>query len=204
MACSASRGVLDEVVKLLVGYQGPVLSDLLETDLVRLAMLCKVTSCEPGDVVVNTWDKPDVMHIALDGAFQVVATSSGDLAEVTRIERGDPFGDFVMVTGMKRASALLCANRGRIVCVPKKSLDEILDRRSSAFYRQLYETVNSRISRLAPTKTDLLNVEDQGLATPKSTGIQQRAESWTSPVIFSIPALLLDYLFVHDLLRSMI
>jgi CRP-like cAMP-binding protein len=79
---------------------------------------------EPGDIIFNEGDSGDLMFIVLEGAVAMSMEVDGKQKSVSRMGRGEFFGESALITDLPRTSTATAATPASLLPVVRKDLIE--------------------------------------------------------------------------------
>jgi MFS transporter, DHA3 family, macrolide efflux protein len=138
---------------ILGGFRGEVRDDLIESS--------RVVEAEPGTAIVRRGEASDAAYFILEGsAVAGVELDGGDYRVLSRMSRGDYFGEIAALTDSPRTANVVADEPTRLMEVPSAALRRLMD--EPAMNQLILGTMTERLGRTAAI-TDL----------PRFAGIDQ-------------------------------
>jgi MFS family permease len=147
----------------LGGLRGEVRDALIHSSLVIAA--------EPGTVIVRRGEASDAAYFILEGgAVAGVELDSGDYRVLSRMSRGDYFGEIAALTGSPRTANVVADEPTSLLRVPSEALRRLMG--EPAMSQLILATMNERLGRTAAI-TDLPRFAGMDQATAKDLRTEQ-------------------------------
>jgi F420-non-reducing hydrogenase small subunit len=161
----------------------PLAADVSSADLAQIWKVAAETRWfEGGETIFEEGQPGAEMYIVLDGAVEMVQGSGAELRVLRRVEPGDFFGEWALVTGSPRSASVVAVTRTQLLPVGRDRFDEQVKARPElAVY--LLQSLVARLRQISVV-----------LANPRAT-VSRVRKSWQpliqkqAPVKISIVSL---------------
>ena len=149
----------------------PVLDGLRREVRDALIDSSRVLAAEPGTVIVRHGEASDAAYFILEGAAVAgVELDGGDYRVLSRMSRGDYFGEIAALSGSPRTANVVAEEPTSLMRVPSEALRGLMD--EPAMSQLILATMNERLGRTAAI-TDLPRFAGMDQATAKDLRTEQ-------------------------------
>ena len=175
-ASSSASSISEGRPATLADFEGlvltlPVLDGLRREVRDALIDSSRVLAAEPGTVIVRRGEASDAAYFILEGgAVAGVELDGGDYRVLSRMSRGDYFGEIAALSGSPRTANVVADEPTSLMRVPSEALRGLMD--EPAMSQLILATMNERLGRTAAI-TDLPRFAGMDQATAKDLRTEQ-------------------------------
>src|SRR5215471_19888605 len=111
----------------------PLLADLPEADLARVAAAAELRTFEDGAVLIGQGDVADALYIVEAGTADVIVrTRDGQEQVIDTLGAGEPAGELGLLTGARRTATVRATGSVTAIMVPRDAFLSAMERRGVA------------------------------------------------------------------------
>jgi signal transduction histidine kinase len=124
--------------------QVPLFADLSEADLERLAQAAEELHIAAGEVLFDEGSPGQHAYVIAEGELEILKAAEGRQVLLAVRKAGDVIGEMALLEAAPRMATVRARTDGRLMAIPKDSLDRLLSQSPGAVNR-MFQNVLSRL-----------------------------------------------------------
>ena len=103
-----------------------IFSGLEEGELAKIAGLCHIITCAPGETVLRAGERGDVFYMVMEGTMDIYAPDGETL--VGHVQEGDFLGEISLVSQQPYNATAVAATDVRLICLKQSDFEHLINR----------------------------------------------------------------------------
>lgn len=117
-----------------------ILDELSEEEWQMIVRSSRNISFKPDDILLKEGEIDDAVYVLVSGKVEVVGSRSfGRVKRIATIDEGSVFGEVAFFDNRPRSASVRAVSEGRVLCITRKSFDQISAWNPSLAQQLLFE-----------------------------------------------------------------
>lgn len=138
----------------------PLFHEIFEDEVEDIIQNCMVASFAPGDLIIKQGDSSSDICVLLSGQAEVVVNKNGTKVPIIKLNRGDLFGELVLINETQRTADIVALEETEILVITSEHFFSYFDKKPQIFALMVLNVTRLMTKRL---KSSNAKIEELGL-----------------------------------------